>query len=318
MDIESRIKAFMKEAEIYQAQGLLDEARDKYEDATTLIRMSDELVDKRTWLNAVSEKISALGSDFARVKKAPRRPELSPKVQDLIKNLFAPTEQKDKDTTDLEGAIALANFGQFGRALAEFNELIKRDPLRLVAAKNILRCHIAEGDLDKAIRQYEDWLSGDIIFSSKQFENMRIFLQHVLDRKGINKVLPSVVQSTGVHAIGESMDLKADETPEDEEFLDITLVGITLERGPHKGRLVELDVNFQKGNVVSMIVSSREAVVDKKDLIASLEVGQRIGELECSSAFAVFMASGVVTEIARIESGPNRGDFRLEMRIEST
>ena len=67
MDVESRIRALITEAEIYQTQGLLDEAKDKYDDANTLIRVTDELEDKETWLNTVSEKISALGGDFAKL-----------------------------------------------------------------------------------------------------------------------------------------------------------------------------------------------------------------------------------------------------------
>ncbi|MBW2260075.1 MAG: hypothetical protein JRF18_06440, partial [Deltaproteobacteria bacterium] len=72
MDVESRVKALMNEAEIYQTQGLLDEAKEKYDDATTLIRVSDELEDRETWLSTVSEKITTLGGDFAKLKQAAR------------------------------------------------------------------------------------------------------------------------------------------------------------------------------------------------------------------------------------------------------
>jgi len=119
---ESLIKSLLKEAELYQSQGLLDDAKQKYDNATALIEKNPELENRQ----AVSEKIGALGSDIDRVEKASKSPELSAKVQDLIKNLFAFSDEKDKDETELEGAIALAKFGQFDRALAEFNELIKK------------------------------------------------------------------------------------------------------------------------------------------------------------------------------------------------
>jgi tetratricopeptide (TPR) repeat protein len=313
MDVESRIKALMNEAEIYQVQGLLDEAKEKYDDASALIRMSDDLEDRQTWLNTVSEKISALGSDFAKVKKAPRQPELSSKVQDLIKDLFSFSAEEDKDASELEGAMVLAKFGQFERALTEFNKLIEKEEFRVVAAKNILRCYVANDALHAAVSQYEEWVTGDIVFTSQQFESIRIFLQNILDRKKIDKRLSTVVAPADAETVVKSLEVGEPEISEEEEFLDITCVGVTFERGPHKGRMMEFDVNFQRGNVVSFIASGKD-----KDLISSLEVGSKVSELECSSAFAVFMASGLVTEKMRIDSGSRRGDYRVDIKIEST
>jgi tetratricopeptide (TPR) repeat protein len=308
MDTESLIKSLLKEAELYQSQGLLDEARKKYDNATALIEKNQELENRQDLLDTVSEKIGALGSDIDRVEKASKSPELSAKVQDLIKNLFAFSDEKDKDETELEGAIALARFGQFDRALAEFNELIKRDSLRVVAAKNILRCHIANASLDDAVAQYEQWLSSDIVFSSQQLESIRIFLQGILDRKRIDNRLPSVVSSTHFEAVVTSSHVE-EEIPEDEEFLDITLIGIR----PKGGRLIELDVNFQRGNTISVLIPGRD-----KDSINRVEVGLKLDAVECSSAFAVFMASGTVIEKTRIDTGAKRGDYRVDIKIEST
>jgi hypothetical protein len=75
---------------------------------------------------------------------------------------------------------------------------------------------------------------------------------------------------------------------------------------------MEFDVNFQRGNIVSIIVTGKD-----RDLVDSLEVGDRFPDLECSSAFAVFMASGVITEKIRIDSGSKRGDFRVDVKIQS-
>ena len=312
MDVESRIKALITEAEIYQTQGLLDEAKDKYDDANTLIRMSDELEDKETWLNTLSEKISALGGDFAKLKQAPRQPELSSKVQDLIKDLFASSTEQGDDTAQLEGAIALAKFGQFERALADFKELIKKDSLRVAAAKNILRVYIVNEEFDKAVAEYDDWLSSDIVFTSQQFESIRVFLQSILDRKKIDKRLQTVITPTDAAAVVKQVDAEPDEGPEEEDFLDLTYLGLTIYKGPLKDRVMEFDVNFQRGNVVSIIVSGKD-----KDLVDTLEVGDRFDNLECSSAFAVFMAAGAITEKMRIDSGSKRGDFRVDIKIES-
>jgi tetratricopeptide (TPR) repeat protein len=308
MDTESLIRSILKEAELYQSQGLLGEAKERYDNAETFIQKSEQLENRRELLDIVSEKFRALGSDLDKVERAPRSPELAAKVQDLIKNLFSFSEEQDKDATELEGAIALARFGQFERALAEFNELIKKDSLRVVSAKNIIRCHIAQSSLDDAVSQYEQWLSSDIVFSSQQIESIRIFLQGILDRKGVSKRLPSVVASTGLE--GEAMPWDEEqEIPDEEEFLDITLVGFR----PQGGRLIELDVNFQRGNTVSVLIPGQD-----KDTINRVQVGLRMDEVECSSAFAVFMATGVVTEKTRIDTGAKRGDYRVDIRIEST
>ena len=99
------------------------------------------------------------------------------------------------------------------------------------------------------------------------------------------------------------------EVPDEEEFLDITLVGFR----PQGGRLIELDVNFQRGNTVSVLIPARD-----KDSINRVQVGLRMDDVECSSAFAVFMATGIVTEKTRIDTGAKRGDYRVDIRIEST
>jgi hypothetical protein len=260
----------------------------------------------------VSEKISALGGDFAKLKQAPRQPELSSKVQDLIKDLFASPTEQDQDMAQLEGALALAKFGQFERSLADFKELLKKDKLRVAAAKNILRVHIANEEFDKAVAEYDDWLSSDIVFTSQQFESIRIFLQSILDRKGVDKRLQTVITPSDMAAVVKTVETEQDKAPEEEDFLDITFLGLTIRKGPLEGRVMEFDVNFQRGNIVSIIVTGRD-----RDLVDSLEVGDMFPDLECSSAFAVFMASGAITEKMRIDSGSKRGDFRVDIKIQS-
>jgi hypothetical protein len=116
------------------------------------------------------------------------------------------------------------------------------------------------------------------------------------------------VASTHFEAVVKPRDVEEHEIPEEEEFLDITLIGIK----PQGGRLIELDVNFQRGNIVSVLIPGKD-----KDSINRLQVGLSLDDVECSSAFAVFMASGVVIEKTRIDSGARRGDYRVEIKIES-
>lgn len=301
MDIKAQIKTLIKEAEVYRSHGLLDEAEGKYRHAAGLIQKNEQIANRQSLLDAISKKIDTLGDDIRKVKKAPTTPELSPKAQDLIKRLFSFSEEEDEDAAELEGAIALAKFGQFQRALTEFNGLLKKDAFRVVAAKNILRCHITLSSLDDAVTQYEQWLSGDI-FSSEELGNIRIFLQDVLNRKGIDKSLPTVTKPT---------DDDEDETQE-EELLDISVIGITLDHGPYQGKQIELDVNFQRGDMLSLIIPSKDS-----DLIEKLDDGYQLSDVKLYSPIAIFRGSGIVLEKTEIGVGPRKGDYRLDIRIKS-
>ena len=143
MNLIKKIKILLKEAEIFHSQGLLDEAMGKYNKATELIKSDEQLKSSKKLIHGISEKISALKKDLTKVHEAPKKPDVSTKVQNLIKKMFLFSAKKDEDTIALDGAIALAKFGQYNKALKEFNELLKKDSLRVVAAKNILRCHMA-------------------------------------------------------------------------------------------------------------------------------------------------------------------------------
>ena len=89
-----------------------------------------------------------------------------------LKNLFSFSENRDSETAALEGAVALAKFGQFDRALAELTGLLKNKTIRVEVAKNILRCHIASGSIEEAVNQYHKWCEQDL-FQAKQLECLK-------------------------------------------------------------------------------------------------------------------------------------------------
>jgi len=188
MNLINKIKILLKEAEIFHSQGLLDEAMGKYNEATELIKSDEQLKSRNKLIHGISEKINALKKDLTKVHEAPKKPEVSTKVQDLIKKMFLFSAKKDEDTVALDGAIALAKFGQYNKALKEFNELLKKDSLRVVAAKNILRCHMALASAEDAIAQYEQWHAGDI-FNKSQLDKLSVFFENILAKEGIDKTL---------------------------------------------------------------------------------------------------------------------------------
>ncbi len=308
MSLKEKIKAILQEAEIYRRQGLLEEARLKYREATQLIESNAQLRNRDALIQAIGSKVASLDSDSDAFGNEDASPQLSPKAQDLIKKLFSFSEKKDRDEAALEGAIALAKFGQFDGALEEFKALIERDTHRLVAAKNILRCHFALNANEAAVDQFKEWQAGDL-FSPDQLAGIRASLEDHLARQGVDLELPEV-------EMPEPGDMGAfsgasDEDEDDQgEFLDITSIGITMEEGPSKGQMVEFDVNFQSGNMLSLIIPSKD-----ESVIAQLQDGVRLDNIQYYSPIAIFRGAGVVASRTQIKNGPKKGDFCLDIKI---
>ncbi|BBO87401.1 hypothetical protein [Desulfosarcina ovata] len=303
MNISLQIKSLLNEAELYRSQGLFTEARDKYQTASAMIVKIDKLKNKESLLKAIAGKIQSIEQKTAKVETGPSSPELSEKGQNLIKNLFG--------ENDLEKAVALAKFGQFERAVVELEALLKNEEFRLEAGKNIIRCKLATASLDDAVAQYQQWFSQDL-FSSAQLESIRAYLQPILEKKGVDSLLPVPV--------GEKEDRNDDSTgiefsmPEpEEEILDITSIGITLNSGPHKGKMVEFDVNFQSGEMLSLMVAKKD-----KGLIEDLKDGETLDDVQFYSPIAIFNGSAVVANKTQIQSGPKQGDFCLDLKILNT
>jgi tetratricopeptide (TPR) repeat protein len=311
MDIKQRLKLLLQEAEIYRSQGLISEAYGKYEDAEKMVHSIGNLKNKDSLLTAIADKMSALNFTREKVEQGPTSPELSKKAQDLIKNLFAFTENKDEDSAALEGAVVLAKFGQFDRAITELNALLARDSIKVEAAKNILRCHMATDATQEAVNLYHQWHSEDA-FQAGQLEQVRVYLVDALAKKGIEIDLPSPMPAMDNVATEQMAEELAADEGSDEEFIDITSIGITLENGPRKGKMVEFDVNFQSGNMLSLIISKQD-----QSLIEDLKAGMELREIQFYSPIAIFNGSGVVSSKTQIKSGPKQGDFCLDIKIKS-
>jgi tetratricopeptide (TPR) repeat protein len=308
MDVKQQIKMLIQEAEIYRSQGLLVEAKGKYKQVASVIEKNEQIKNKQGLLDGLNKKIKTLEVDLNKFVKAPEAVQVPKEVQDLIKKQFAFATDKDEDTAALDGAIALAKFGQIDRALEEFNQLIGKESVKVAAAKNILRCHMVHTSMEKAVAQYENWYSSDI-FTSVQKNNICRFLEDALNKKGSELTISRVEEIPSLEEDVTALDLDA----EDEEIIDISSVTISFEDGPRKGNTIELDVNFQSGNVISLLFSRNE-----KKLVDDFRVGLKLKNLQFFSPIAIFTGSGIVTEKTKISSGPRQGDYSLDIKIEST
>ncbi len=116
---------------------------------------------------------------------------------------------------------------------------------------------------------------------------------------------------TKLTAQGEILWIKTfllDENEEDPP--DITSIVIALDKGLKKDNVIELDVSFQTGNIINVIISSKEHV-----RIKNLKVGFKIDDIQFFSPIAMFKGSGIVSNITNISSGPKNGDYSLEIKL---
>ncbi len=322
MDIKKQIKSLLQHAELYKSQGLLNEALDQYVQAGRMLKKHAAAIGNKKLLPAVAKRIKDLKGEIDRIEASPDMSEVTEKAQNIIKEKFAFAEREE--TRDLEGAIALAKFGQYDRALREFRQLMDREELRVDAAKNIIRCHVTLDAMADAAGQYREWFDNDIL-TAEELHRLRVFLQSILDKKGISEVLPEKEPETAVQPAvveeGGIMDgeiilpepvegeVMGDEVSE-EEIIDISSVEITLEEGPDKGRTVEYDVSFQSGRVINLLIASSD-----KALIETLRTGLELTKVHFYSPIAMFNGDGVVFSKSRIESGPKQGDYSLDIQI---
>jgi hypothetical protein len=172
---------------------------------------------------------------------------------------------------------------------------------------------MAMGSVEDAIDQYHQWLSGDL-FSSDQIETIRAYLQPIIDKRGIDKKLPAPV-AAGIDgsSLPDAGGIEFSMPEPEEEILEITSIGITFTDGSQKGKMVEIDVNFQSGEMLSLIIPKSD-----KSMIDHLEDGDSLDDVQFYSPIAMFKGTAVVVHKTQIDSGPKEGDYCLDLKITSS
>jgi tetratricopeptide (TPR) repeat protein len=294
---QERILSLVREADLYHDHGLLAESKGKYTLALTLLKNEGTPAECDQILASVQEKLQKVDKDIAEVRAAPKTPVLSAELQGLIKRVFS--FSRTKEVAALEGATALAKFGQYEEALAELQKLLTQGTLPIVAARHIVRCYLSLCLPYAAIAQFKDWVSSETL-SKEDLRYVREFLEEALKKTGFRDHLPSL--------LGEQSGRRG--KPEEEESLDISAVRIEIEEGDLKGESVEMDVVWQLGNMVRVVIPAR-----RSDLSNALKIGKRIDRMQCYSPITVFTAQGIVSKKSKVEKGPNQGDYLLDITI---
>lgn len=299
MNIKEEIQKLLRELEVYRSHGLFVEAKEKCKTLEKLIQQSDRLKNKQKLLDVVSKMVRDLENDAREFEETAASAQMPAGEQKLVKDVPPFSAKKKAEPATIDGATAALLSGQFEKALSEFNELIKIDSYRVVAAKSILRCHIELSSFDDAVMQYNLWFLSDQ-FTSGGLEKIHAFLKDALQKRGVDEFLPKPEKVT---------DDTVDEVQE-EEFLDILSLKISLDDEFQEEKEMMLDVSDQEGSLVSVIVPC-----DYRSLIDKLKVGSTLKDVQFHSPSVVFIESCVVSAKNQIKSGPKKGDFTFVMKI---
>ena len=315
MNISEKIKTLVKEAETYRGHGLLTEARQKYVDAAGIIQGLKQIKNQETLLAGLTRKIASLDKEIDRVESAPMTPEMDETSQELIKKLFSFSQGEQTDAAvSLNEAITLTKFGQYDRALKEFRTLTRNDEVRLAAAKNAIRCHLARGTAEEGIEDFRKWVT-DGRFSRDQLEKLRSFFNHILKKQGIDNPLPNIKEAATEKdslILEEIEVVPEEEASAEEEILDVNAVAITFAAGPSKGETIEFDVSFQNGNVISILIPGRQ-----KELADALNTGEVLSDVQFFSPIAIFPGKGKIAAKTQIKVGPRKGDYSIDIEVSS-
>ena len=289
------VRSLVKQAAVYRAQGLLAESRGKYEEILSFLGTNLQLQNIEKFTEAVSERILDVNRGIAEIRSAPTNPDLSPQLQSLIKKLF--TFSKTKEVAAIEGALALAKFGQYEEAVSELQKLLKEGILPTVAAKNILRCYLSLSLPQSAVSQFKEWMRNESL-SKEDLKYVRNFLVSSLRNKGVDDMVPAL-----------SGEIQASVKTQD-DFLDISSIKIHFHDGKRHRYAVELDVVYQVGGLTSVVVSSAD-----RALLDSLKLGKILHDIQFYTPVTVFRGAGIVSRKSVLEKGPRKGNYLIDIAL---
>lgn len=299
MSEQAHILSLVKEADLYQRQGLLSESKGKYAQALALIESDASLAARENLVEAVRNKIRKVDATLAESKATPKIPDLSPELRSLIKRSFS--FSRTREVATLEGALALAKFGQVEEAINELQVLLKQGSLPIVTARHILRCYFSLSLPYAAIAQFKEWTASQRL-SKEDLRYVRDFLEDSLKQSGFKDRLAVL--------LGEEPLKPGNSDPD--TALDITAVRIRFTEGPLAGEVLETDVISQLGTMIGIRVPAR-----REDIAGAFRVGKTLKHVQCYCSITFFMAEGVVSRKSIVERGPRQGDHLIDISIES-
>jgi tetratricopeptide (TPR) repeat protein len=315
MSEKDHIRTLLKEAKIYRTQGLLEESREKYLEILARMETLKKGPKNEAFIRSIQKKLHDVRNEIDEIDNPPETPELSAEVQQLISNLFAFSE--DKVIAAVEGAVALAEFGQYEGALEEFQKLLDKRISPMIVAQNMIRCHLQFASPKAALDQFKKWMSAGT-FSSKELGYLRTFYVKMLRsrKKSLEPIEDGHIEEPE-EDLFDTPEIQPSEIAEDsedeedyEDILEILSISIEVMQSPGRDRIVEFEVTYQLGNKISFIVDA-----DDRELTETFETGTYLAQVHCFSPVSTFEASGVISEKKKITTGPRKGDYAFRMTL---
>jgi hypothetical protein len=299
MNEKEYIKSLVKEAKVYHEQGLLVQSKEKYIEILGRLEKSDRYGGHRRLIEAVERELESVELDLMEIDEAAVNTQMSTDVHGLIKRLFSFSEKEEVST--YKGAVALARFGQYEPALLEFQSLLSKGVFPVVAAKNIITCHLAFASVDVAVAQFDQWKAKRLL-RQDELASIRTFLENLFEGEEVKPELPEIREPDFEY-----------ETPQKEEKKNLlfTFVSIRLENGPRAGEMEDFDVVFQSDHFISIMIASHRMTI-----LNHFQLGLRLNHMEVYSPMAVLICSGLVLGKTKITSGPRRGEYVVDLAIE--
>ncbi len=292
------MEQIFKEIELYRSHALFAPAKQKYLELMESVENSDQL-HKVALLEEISRQIAGLVDEERSLESIEKATIMSTKELDIVRQMVCVQNDTDSDETTWEVARACLILGQYATALCEFNRLINNRFKTVSTAKNMLRCHIGMCGFDEAIHQYKEWiLSGS--FTLRQMENIRTFLQELLYKNKVDRLL--------TNSRNENID--HEQVGQDDEFIDIIVVKLTIKDDSDTSQKIMLEVNYQKGTTFSVVVPKEKLAV-----LDYLEIDKEITTLEMYSSSVVFRERCLVCEKSKIKYGPRNGAYSVSLKI---
>ena len=300
MDLGDKIKKYFNEAELYFSHGLLAEALEKYKAVEGLVKSTRSIRNRDGILKKLKRKIEETDQKIKKIDRIQPTAQVNEDARSLMKEMYTFDDPEAKGSAALGGAVALAKFGQYDKAIEELNRLLEYDKLRLEAAKNILWCWVQQNYGEYAVSLYQKWRKQKF-FPPEEAERLQAYFNELMDKSGLEQEIDE---------LESQRTIEPDSEVEDDEILDISAVKLILPRGSRKGEKVELEISFQSGKYIQMIILRKE-----KELLESISPGDLLKNMIFYSPVAIFYGEGFVSNKHTIDAGPKKGDFILEIKI---
>lgn len=298
-DTRQDIQKRLIEIDAYRSHSLYKEARIRCRELASIIKSATHLPEQNQLLTRLSRMVKEIDEGARAFDAISGTVKMSTREQQLVRRLFS-GGKRGRGAGDFEHATVMLVFGQHGAALEAFHKLLDIDAHRVAAAKSIIRCHLGDDHLKRAVNQYLIWHKNET-FPPVQLEDVRVFLQALMEKKGLNMQLPKPMI--------KAEEVALDRTPEttSPDFLSVVLPYADQRM---RMKQVMLDVNFQRGARINCIVPAAESA-----FTAFMRKGMIFPNVQVNATDMISFCSVRLLEAGEITGGRHKGDATITLEV---